>query len=446
MNSAFPKNQITRTVAALAATAMALTNPTPAFADWTQAHRGADQNRTVSASPIADLPTSPTFATSAGGNLQAGAPALLWNGRLIAVARTSGSTPTVVLKSFDKSTGAHQWTSPPLDASVNTFSVSSPAVDAATGKVFYATGTAMYRIDGTSGALDWTTTMTATNTDPTSTARYVITNSSPALGGGRVFIHTYETSFVGPYTNAQVVAFDQVSGAVSWFAKVGGVGSTCPIYVGTTTTPLVLAAKANGAGEGAWTALNAATGATVWDSTTVAAPWTSPNLFWGDAVIAGGKAYAVDYNFSGTGGTLSRFDVATGAREYVKPALTADCPPVLTAAGLHVFGGSYSAPRIATYAPATGDLVTSAPTGGNVFRQYPAAAGNRLYVAIAGQGVRAYDTVTLAMTGTSAINTYDGPVTLDDNGALFAPTGTGDTGRIRGWRPLNAVGGWDLYE
>jgi outer membrane protein assembly factor BamB len=248
--------------------------PGPSGADWVQDRNGPTHPGTNTAEPVLTPATvgglgqawSAAIGETRGGAavvddlvyvnssgrvraLDAATGVIIWTG---AVAGAIESAPAVAggvlyvgsadgrLFALDAATGAPRW-----NARVGFSAVTAPAV---AGGAVYA-GSADGRlaaVDAASGAVRWTATIGGSVRD------------APAVAGGAVFVRTYAG-------NAH--AFDAASGAARWTTAVGG----NPMFsMGPSpATPTVADGVVYVAGphNGRLYALEAATGAVVWDVT-----------------------------------------------------------------------------------------------------------------------------------------------------------------------------------
>lgn len=412
-------------VLATGALALAAVFLQPAAAAWTSVHRDGTNNRFT---PATDAPTDLTVAPAADTgslNLQTGSAPVLSDALVFAVARRSGPN-RVFLRAFSKHDLSLQWTSPDLDATSETFSLSSPTYQASDNALYFGTGSTMFKLSAATGQVLWSTPMTSANTQ--SGSKYTITNASPVVAGGRVYIHTYG-GFSGPYLTTQLVAFDATTGAVDWSAIAGGIGTASPVFYDdpdVADPDLLIASTGNASNNGGMKAFNAATGALVWDSASVAMPWATANLIWAEATLvpASGKLFAVTYNFSGTNGQLLRVDAATGFLDYGAASLTADSPPIVNAGEVVVLGGPFGIGELERHLSIDGSVAGSTSVSGSIFRNHPTlTAEDGLYLSIGDEGTRRFAGPGLSLASTTSDLSYSGPTVIDDNGDLYVKTG-----------------------
>lgn len=395
----------------------------PLAAQWTSVHRDGTNNRLAPTTAAPDDLTVPADTETDQTDLMTGSGPVLSTALAYAVARTS-SPDRVYIRAFAKNTLDLVWTSPDLDASSDTFSLSSPTYVPAVDALYLGTGSTVSCIRGGNGTVAWSTQLTPANTNVGS--KYTITNGSPTIGLTNAYIHTYG-GFSGPYLTTQVVALDLLTGAVDWAKIAGGIGTSSPVFYDDPDggdPDLVIASTSNASNQGGMKAFDAATGDLIWDSETVAVPWSTTSLIWAEAVLDSGKLYAVTYNFSGTGGQLICVDAATGALEWSAPSLTADSPPVLYGGELYLLGGSFFAPMLARHSTISGGLLADTFISGTVFRNHMAVtADGSAYLSMAGEGTRRFTLPTMTLASTTTDLTYDGPTAIDANGDLYLKSG-----------------------
>lgn len=434
------------------ACAAALLLPAAAHANWPNAF-GTEENNAVM--PIAATVTNVAAGSSlvfGNEDVAGGPPITVLNDTFFAVAMQGeefGSTVTdrLWIKAFNRNTGALEWESPDLDpqASVNDNSKSAPVIDTAAQKLFYGSGQTMVRLDAGTGAIDWATSITAGNTGPGRSYEFV--NSSPALGGGRVFIQTRDYLA----SSSQVVAFDAATGAIEWSVLTGGLGLSKPIYSDTGTSQVVYALTGTAA-SGRMVCLDAATGAVEWDSATAPVPWTLPAgfQFWGEAVLHGGNLYAPGYDFS-TSAPLVCVDADDGSLVWQTMAEGTDTPPLIVGGNLLLRGGDFFSFQVFVtgYDPATGAVtIPTAVIPGFTFRNAMAATNDRVYLCNT-SNLLVLDASDLSLLGASPAGFMDGAVSLDSTGAVYAvdyDSGSPDNKRPARFAPPAAmVADWSEY-
>ncbi|MDK2971060.1 MAG: hypothetical protein PWP23_815 [Candidatus Sumerlaeota bacterium] len=399
-----------------------------AQADWLGAHRDGTNNAAVAVNAqLTDLATAVPSWSTGTGNLNAGAQPLVFDGVVYAVEFDTA----VRIQGFNKADGSSAWTSADLPAgnSISYGSVAAPVIDPAGRALYYGCGTqvAKFDLDETvpANTAVWSTPLTATNTD--ANGEYDIINSSASLGAGNVFIKTYKG--FGSTRDSQIVALDQATGSVEWFAAPGGPGQMSPLFADLGATQLVITDAQDGSGNGGLVAYDAATGVEVWNHATVASPWnTGGRQFYGDLVLDGGTVYAFSYDFSATG-DLVVVDAATGAASLY-PAIGTDSPPLLAGGTLYGIGGSYGDADLRGYNPATGAQTFSADLFGGgqyIFRNYVVAVNDALYCATDNGFGSAANTFLLRLdpvngavaSSSAAAENYTGTVSIDDDGSVF---------------------------
>ncbi|CAN5258084.1 hypothetical protein BH09SUM1_BH09SUM1_24910 [soil metagenome] len=416
----------------------------PASAEWTSVHRDASNNAlnpiTATVTNVAVAPT----VTTGPKSIVTGCAPIIFGAQFVSVSRPTGPD-SVYLQAYSKTTGSIVWTTPNLDATTGTFSLSVPTVDTTENRLYFPTGVTVYKINPTTPTTTtvWSTSLSATNTDATAGAVYSFTNAVPAIGAGKVFVQTYDDTFTPPFTRSQLVALDATLGGVSWFKRTGGLGTVSPLFFDNGGSPIVITAIEDSTGAGGMKAFSASNGNLVWSSETVSVPWSTTNLVYTDMVLSAGKIYAVTYNFSGTNGQLIRIDAATGAQDYKVSSITSDCPPVIAGGTLYLLGGPFGSSKLESHAASSGLFGFQQNVAGSIFRNYLAATNDRLYVAISGAGSLrilnpADGTVLSAATGTD----YDGPVSIDDNGDIYA---NGFTGRTDSFHSVAGVIDWAQF-
>lgn len=409
-------------------------------AQWTGTNRDASGNRYVPVTGFTTLDGTPaqSYGTGAGSDSS-----LVFDGSTVyAVVRTSGPD-SATIAAFDKATGNAKagYTNPTLSPANPNFSLSAPVLDG--GDLYFGTDSHAYRIDGTTGTIEWDTHFTAANTDPAADAQYDLVNNSPAVGANRVFFHTYDGSFSAPFNKSQLVALNKTTGAVDWFVHCGGIGSNSPLYFDNGGSPLIITHVSQGAGGGmiAYDA-NAGTATEVWNSATVTSPWGATNLFWADSILVGGKIYGVTYNFSATNGQLVRVDAATGALDWSVASITADCPPVLVGSTVYLVGGPWGTAQISRHNAADGSLIGSvnSPISG-VFRNYLSATDSYLYMAGSGAGLVVLNPTTGAVLNSSASTSISSPPAIDSNGVVYTVQG----GAVTTFDATSDVSDWQSF-
>ncbi len=299
-----------------------------------------------------------------------------------------------------------------------------------------ASGTTMHRLDlNNEGAMDWSTAMDDTNTDPDGDTGIV--NSSPSMSEDFVYIKT--TDFTAGAS--QVVAFNKESGAVEWFQKPGGPGGFSPLYVDLGTNAIVVTDAEDSEGNRGLAAFDVS-GIEVWNHATVENPWDVGSGFagvWADVVFHDGKIYGFSYDFSADG-ILVTVDPATG-EATLSDSLGTDCPPVIMGDNIYGVGGAFGDADFNAYQVSNGmEIFSSDLRGGgeSIFRNYMAATNDLIYVAT--NSATPYllivdpadgSIVSRSKTGAG----YTGAVTLDDDGNVYVVSNDGS---------LNAFGNFPL--
>ncbi len=402
---------------------------------WPQIHLDSSNHATTGApASVTDLTTGPQFTTGAQ-DLPAGVRPIIAGGQVFAVATQSSPSERIWIKSFNAADLAPEDESADLDTgnSVSFGSVTAPAADGPNGWLYFMSGSTAYRLATSDLSTDWSTTIDASNTSADADAHYGNVNASPIIADGHVYIKTYDDGF--STEGAQVVSLDQATGAVEWYAKVGGRGTATGVYIpGTTplfvtdsqstTEDVVLKAydpDSTGAATAAWTsaALNVTTG--------FHGQWVEP-------IFANSKIYGVttDVAFPGpAAGRLYQINPSDGTLDWNVGVVGADVPPVLLGGSLYVL---HSNGEIRQYDPADGSQIgTGASVAASPFRDYWAASSDGIYLSISGSGLRFFD-LAVSEQSASPATTYAGPTTVDpstgyvythdESGGLALFTGT----------------------
>ena len=137
-----------------------------------------------------------------------------------------GVTTKTTVMALRAEDGSVAWESDPLNEGISRSygSRSSVTVDQADGSVYYPTGGVVYKFDALTGAQDWATTITATNTQA-GLGLYDFCNGSVQLGADKIFVTTYGNYLA---TDQQLVALNKTDGSVAWFAAGTGYGMGTP--------------------------------------------------------------------------------------------------------------------------------------------------------------------------------------------------------------------------
>lgn len=450
----------------MALVAAVLAATTAARADWPRIHFDSNNNaNTGTAATVTDVSTGAFWNTGAE-DLAPGCRPIVADGKVFAVAMQFSPSERLWIKSFDPADGTLVGESADLDigdasifgtsylggdnTSVNLGTVSAPAVDAANGALYFATGATMYRLATADLSAVWSAVMSSSNTDATGT--HGVVNSSPALGAGNVYIQTYPITF-GGLDEAQLVAFDQTTGAVAWHAKAGGRGTASPLFVDLGASQYVIT---DAQPDGSTVLLEAydanATGAAtpVW---TMSAPLNEPSSApygagnhgqWGDFIFDGtSKIYGITSNFGG--GRLYSVNAADGVLDWQVDVGGADVPPVLIGGDLYVLNSTNAMVR---YATADGSVNGAAVTviSSSVFRDYFAAAADGIYLAKGGDGLQFFNpgtTNSVALQSVTASMDYTGPCTVDAlNGYVYTHDGAGGLSVFTG---VSSVSDWTNF-
>ncbi|MEV6412301.1 PQQ-binding-like beta-propeller repeat protein [Kribbella sp. NPDC051718] len=335
-----------------------------------------------------------------------------------------GEAASGIVLALDAKTGQRIWASPMAGA---TMSDGTPAV--ADGRVYVGNedGSLVIAYDLATGKKLWTGTDTLGGWQ----------DGIPSAGGGKVFIGS----------NNGIVARDGATGAVLWSYT-----SSHPSLVSSGATPSAAALKGNTVymsfPSGAVTALNATTGAVIWDqllpgSTYRGGSFTSPALS-GSTLFVGansGGFYALD---AGTGqplwqqnlGTWVSAGPAVSGNTVVVGAfdgnLYAFTPGGTTAARWPVVTGKVT--NKITGAPAANTTVSVVQNGSSVGTSTTDAAGNyriglsqgagtyTIQVAQLGYGTAARE-VSVVAGGAVEVNLEVSPVTVDASIGKRLPNG-----------------------
>lgn len=191
------------------------------FAGWLSIHGDDANNACLPIASSVDTLTA-TLAWNTGSiDLANGAGMALNNCVIYTVAMRDGgnwdpSDDRIWITARYATDGASLWESPYLDAgnSVGYASISGPTIDPASGAIYYGSGRTLHRLNPGDGSVEWATRLTTSTT--TTGVSLELINSSPALGGGKVFIETYSDYF-GGYRDKLLVAFNQSDGSIAWW-------------------------------------------------------------------------------------------------------------------------------------------------------------------------------------------------------------------------------------
>lgn len=432
--------RITTLAGALALAALA----TSARADWPSIHRTAGNNAVVpistSGTPLAQTARWSSVASDYYDVVRP----ILFDGKLIVVAANDGGTPynevddSLKLRALDAASGAQLWESVALDVGVTVsyLSTSTPTIDTTNRRIYFASGSSMQKLDVDTGAVVWSTALTAANT--AAGRAFKIVNSSPSLGAGLIFVQASEFA-----STTQVVAFNP-AGAVVWSQPTTGWGAIAPVFadLGPGQQYVYIDTVSGGAGLQCRDAL---TGALVWDHMSVSTPWAlTGNSFvgiWTEPLLDSGSLYAITYDTS-SNGKLARIDAATGnattAGNYIVPSIGTDTPPVLLGGSLYAIGGTYGDADLVVYSAATGTATTTVDIGEAVYRNYMAASNDRLYFTQTAVGLKVRDLTGALVPSGPLATTMTGPVTLDEAGNVYLYNG----GKVVSFGLSSAVSDW----
>ena len=447
--------QSTRFIRAILATAL-LGVTAVSSANWTWPHysQGSNAFVPITAAPL-DLTAAPAW-TSGPHALDSKIRPLILGGKIYAVKTVNNTSPTpdvIAIKAFALSTGQFLWETPSLDAgdSVNNGSLSIPVIDVTSRVMYYGSGTSVQAINGDTGMIIWSSTLTAANT--AAGRAYGIVNSSPSVGVGKVYIRTTEFG-----SNEQVVALNSLTGAVLWSQAIPGTGVTSPLYNDFGAGDERLFIETDAGGNGGIVALNATTGATLWSSSTVTVPWNvGTTAFWADFVLEGGSIYGVSYDFSAVG-RLVKVDALSGALEWNVASLGTDSPPIVFSGNAYVSGGGFGDAKVARHSSVTGAQNYNVGLNGGgkfTYRSYMLATTNALYLteddgfgSVIETPILRLDLATGAVvssTPVSATARYSGAVSMDSTGALY--TVARNDGSLRAFGvPFTSVRDWSLVK
>ena len=423
-----------------------------ARAQWPEAHGTAGNNaRLAAASAVTDVTTSPTWTTGAA-SLYDRAALTLAGGRIYAVAMDDAGSwqsddDTLWIEALDAADGRRAWRSAPLPAgnAVGYGSIAAVTVDASAGALYYGASNRVHRLDARTGAITWSTPLTADTT--TSGASMEIINASAAVAAGRVFVATYGDYFAG-YTDKQLVALDAATGAIAWSVKTGGTGRSRPIAAPELAGGIVLTEAFDGATSHGVAAFRISDGTPVWNSLGAPLPWSLAYRIEAPLVLDAGRIYGLGYsgNLAGTG-RLFCADAATGSLVWVVDSIDSDAPPLVAGGKVFVFGGAFGASRLVAYDTADGSELHATDVGGNASRNAMAATAEHLY--FAQTDFYASDPtpellVARISDGQIVSRTtggqFDGAVALDRFGGIYAHASDGTLagGRIFAWTPASA--------
>ncbi len=201
---------------------------------------------------------------------------------------------TGTLYAFDAVTGVQKWK---FNSKTNFLNFAAPAVDPATGMVFFGTigyestgiPSPFYALDAKTGALKWSMILAWNVFGP------------PTVAFNTVYIGTSRGPNMTQAQTTQMYAIDELTGNVNWqYAPNGNIWGAIAVDTGTNT---VVAFVSNPGGE--VVALDATTGAVKWLSP-IAGSSSSAEAGSGVA-IANGSVY-----FNGKNGNLYKFKESDG--------------------------------------------------------------------------------------------------------------------------------------
>jgi outer membrane protein assembly factor BamB len=328
--------------------------------DWT--HYGGDTARTGIATRAArDLDSVRWFATPGSDEeyVWRSAP-VVHGGRVFVNARLYADNVQVgnLVTAYDITDGAHLW-SQPIEMDVYD-SWSSPAVDARHQTVLVASGYSVYALDTVTGTPQWVTPLEGpvVNASPVVTTD-LLSNGTPA---NRVFI----TDYNGYGGDARLYAINvdppalpdnpHQLGEIAWTATLPGASGNSPAY----ENGVVYVASVGGIIK----ALDAGTGALVWETEADFSEYPQYTGFYGGVTVRNGFVYAASYCFYGSGNNsgLFKLDAIDGDIVWVAPCERTESIPIVTddgriylSAGLAGYGSCIKIQAFQDY----GDTVTA---------------------------------------------------------------------------------------
>jgi outer membrane protein assembly factor BamB len=273
---------------------------------------------------------------------------------------------------LDAATGTPVWSFPTGDR----LTYAAPTV--ADGTVYFGTGWGegnggwVYALDATNGALRWKAFVGGQ------------IYFAPAVGGGNVYAASYDAQ--------RLVALDAATGSLEWsLTRTDDSFAAMPSY---DAGRLYVATNNFDTGVGSVLAVDANTGAQVWEATGHGDGAGNAPVVHGDVVIAG----------SSTNNWVAAYDRATGERRWTHSVGAAVSNSQLAADGT-IVGGSQQDHRVWALDAYSGDLLWEDTLSSNVLSA-PAFADGRLVVADRFGVVRAYEAPgTVAGTVTDATGT-----------------------------------------
>ena len=262
-----------------------------------------------------------------------------------------------------------------------------------------------------------------------------LNESTPAVGGGRVFIES---------NGGILYAFGAASGRELWTQSIGG----------ASTSPALAKGVVYAAGSSTMNAFNAATGTLLWSV-------PLPSVVRSNPAVAAGRVFVAT---EGGGRNLVALDAATGAQLWARnvgavqlasPAVSGGTVYQCSGSGLFAFwarhgfrrwfqpdacGSLDSSPAVANgvvYTSATGSplrafsaaagslLWSSSTPAGSDFAAAPAVANGVVYAAAAEGTIAAYDVATHDLLWTSPDLGLGESSPAVVNGVLYAADGAG---------------------
>ncbi len=378
--------------------------------EWSRPHAGAGNN------PLQPIPAQLTNVNAAplwgavSLNLPGGATPTILPPYVFHPVHDAATTRVTVV-ALNAETGGVFWESDPLDVdnTINYLSATSTAVDPETRALYFASGNTVYRLDADTGSIVWATELTAANTTP-GLSSYEIINSSPQLGNGMVFIETFGGFVIA---NKQLVALDQTDGSIEWFVNDVGPGTSTPAYVESGADKRVYSV-----GDLVVRCYDADDGSLIWDSLSASPSWATSYSISCSPVVEAGRLFVGSLDFFNDETALYCADADTGALLWQETAPTTDCPPLVIGDRVFVYGGLTKG-TLASFAVADGTPGFSKEIfTGYVFRDYPAAAEDAIYLCGGG------DLVVLDPADGSELSRksagFFGPVCVDSAGGVYA--------------------------
>ncbi|MEN6625153.1 MAG: PQQ-binding-like beta-propeller repeat protein [Candidatus Sumerlaeia bacterium] len=398
-----------------------------ASGDWLSIHGDDGNNAHVPVASGVDTLTG-TLAWDTGAcELSPGAGMALRDGIIYTVAMRDGgnwdpSDDRIWIEARYASNGSPLWDSPPLDAgnSVSYSSISGPTIDPAGGAIYYNSGRSVQRLNPADGSVAWSTRLTTSTT--TTNVSLDLINASPAVGGGKVFVETYDDYF-GAYRDKLLVALNQSDGSIAWWKNCGGTGRIRPIYLNDVAGGVVVTEVFDGSTSHGLAAYSA-DGALVWNHLAAPVAWSTARPVEAPFICVDGRIYGVSYSGSGTG-QLFCVDAATGSLIYKVDSIESDTAPLLVGDTVYLYGGPFGDAQLVAYRASDGSLLRATTIGGYCFRNAMAATDSHIYLTQSdffGSDTTTDMVIVNLADGSIAARqtaTYNGPVMLDAQGNIY---------------------------